>query len=44
MTSRLRIAAALALIVIPSLALRPALAQTTVTSDPPASFTLANGL
>ena len=48
MTSRLRIAApvaaALALIIIPSLALRPALAQTTVTSDPPASFTLANGL
>jgi zinc protease len=48
MTSRLRIAApvaaALALALVPSLALRPALAQTTVTSDPPASFTLANGL
>ena len=48
MTSRLRIAApvaaALALAIIPSLAQRPALAQTTVTSDPPASFTLGNGL
>ena len=48
MTSRLRIAApiaaALALIIVPSLAPRPALAQTTVTSDPPASFTLGNGL
>jgi zinc protease len=48
MTSRLRIAvriaAALALVIVPPLALRPALAQTTVTSDPPASFTLANGL
>ena len=48
MTSRLRIAvriaAALALVIVPSLASRAALAQTTVTSDPPASFTLANGL
>jgi zinc protease len=48
MTSRLRIAlpiaAALALVIIPSLASQRALAQTTVTSDPPASFTLGNGL
>ncbi len=48
MTFRLRlalpIAAALALVVIPSLASQCALAQTTVTSDPPASFTLSNGL
>jgi zinc protease len=48
MTSRLRIAlpiaAALALVVVPSLASQRALAQTTVTSDPPASFTLGNGL
>jgi len=48
MTSRLRlalpIAAALALVVVPSLTSQRALAQTTVTSDPPASFTLANGL
>jgi zinc protease len=48
MTSRLRIAlpiaAALALVIIPSLASQRALAQTTVTSAPPASFTLANGL
>ncbi len=48
MTSRLRtaarIAAALALLVVPLLASQRALAQTTVTSAPPASFTLANGL
>jgi zinc protease len=48
MTSRLRIAvriaSALALTVVPQLASRPAMAQTTVTSDPPASFTLGNGL
>ena len=48
MTSRLRlalpIAAALALVIIPSLASQRALAQTTVTSDPPATFTLGNGL
>ena len=48
MTSRLRIAvpiaSALALAVVPHLASQPALAQTTVTSDPPASFTLGNGL
>jgi zinc protease len=48
MTSRLRlvlpIAAALALVIVPSLASQRALAQTTVTSDPPASFTLGNGL
>jgi zinc protease len=48
MISRLRIAvriaAALALVIVPSLASQAALAQTTVTSDPPASFTLANGL
>src|SRR6202158_3831407 len=47
-TSRLRIAlpiaAALALVIIPSLASQRALAQTTVTSDPPPSFTLGNGL
>jgi zinc protease len=48
MISRLRIAvpiaSALALAVVPHLALQPAFAQTTVTSDPPASFTLGNGL
>ncbi len=48
MTSRLRItlpiAAALALAIAPSLVPQPALAQTTVTSDPPATFTLGNGL
>jgi zinc protease len=48
MTSRLRIAvriaSTLALTVVPHLASRPAMAQTTVTSDPPASFTLGNGL
>src|ERR1700738_1967582 len=48
MTSRLRIAvqtvSALALLIVPSLALQRASAQTTVTSDPPASFTLGNGL
>src|SRR6202162_4705471 len=48
MTSRLRIsvriAAALALVIVPSIASQRALAQTTVTSDPPASFTLGNGL
>lgn len=48
MTSRLRIAvriaAALALVIVPSLAAHRALAQTTVTSDPPATFTLGNGL
>src|ERR1700693_5528222 len=48
MTSRLRIsvriAAALVLVIVPSLVLPRALAQTTVTSDPPASFTLPNGL
>ena len=48
MTSRLRIAvriaSALALAVVPHLALQAAFAQTTVTSDPPASFTLGNGL
>src|SRR5258708_34784711 len=48
MTSRLRIAlpiaAAFALVCVPSLASQRALAQTTVTSDPPASFTLGNGL
>jgi zinc protease len=38
------IASALALAVVPHLASQPALAQTTVTSDPPASFTLGNGL
>jgi zinc protease len=38
------IASALALAVVPNLALQPALAQTTVTSAPPASFTLGNGL
>jgi zinc protease len=38
-----RIASALALAVLPQLA-EPALAQTTVTSDPPASFALPNGL
>jgi zinc protease len=48
MTSRLRIAfpvaAALALVIVPSLASQRAHAQTTVTSAPPASFTLSNGL
>jgi len=48
MTSRLRtairIASALALVIVPSLASQRALAQTTVTSDPPATFTLPNGL
>lgn len=48
MTSRRRIAvpiaAVLALVMIPSLAPQRALGQTTVTSDPPASFTLGNGL
>src|SRR5450756_803131 len=48
MISRLRravpFALALALAVVPHLTLQPALAQTTVTSDPPASFTLGNGL
>jgi len=39
-----RIASALALAVVPHLASQPAQAQTTVTSDPPASFTLGNGL
>src|SRR6202158_6176541 len=48
MTSRRRIAvrtaSALALLIVPSLALQPASAQTTVTSAPPATFTLGNGL
>src|SRR5664280_1619328 len=48
MTSRLRsalpIAAALALVIIPLLASQRARAQTTVTSEPPASFNLGNGL
>jgi zinc protease len=39
-----RLASVLALLVIPFLVSRGALAQTTVTSDPPASFTLGNGL
>jgi zinc protease len=48
MTSRLRIAvrtaSTLAWLIVPSVALQPASAQTTVTSDPPATFTLGNGL
>src|SRR5512140_2503667 len=48
MTSRFRIAirtaSALALLMIPAVSASGALAQTTVTSDPPASFTLANGM
>ena len=48
MTSRLRkavrIASALALLVVPSLALQRASAQTTVTSERPTTFTLPNGL
>lgn len=48
MTTRLRtavrIASALALLVIPPLALQPAGAQTTVTSERPTTFTLPNGL
>src|SRR5665213_1085098 len=48
MASRLRTTArifsVLALTIVPSLVLPAALAQTTVTSHPPASFTLANGL
>jgi len=43
MTSRLRISA-LALLVVAPLALQRAYAQTTLTSPPPASFTLRNGL
>src|SRR6478752_3739572 len=43
MTSRLRISA-LALLVVATLALQRADAQTTLTSPPPASFTLGNGL
>src|SRR6478752_3589165 len=43
MTSRLRISA-LALLVVAPLALQRAHAQTTLTSPPPASFTLRNGL
>ena len=41
-SSRLAVSAFAALIT--ALAFSPALAQTTVTSDPPASFTLGNGL
>jgi zinc protease len=48
MTSRLRIsvstASALALLVVATLALQRAYAQTTLTSAPPATFTLGNGL
>ena len=48
MTSRLRIAvrlaSTLALLVLPSLSSQRASAQTTVTSAPPATFTLPNGL
>src|SRR3979411_2924986 len=48
MTSRLRIsiptASALALLVVASLAPQRAHAQTTLTSAPPATFTLGNGL
>lgn len=48
MTSRLRIAvriaSALALLVVPSLASQRASAQTTVTSERPTTFTLPNGL
>jgi zinc protease len=48
MTSRFRIAtrlaSALALLVVASPALHRAGAQTTVTSEPPATFTLPNGL
>src|SRR5947209_19954695 len=45
----LQIAATLALVIVPSLTMPPfasqrAFAQTTVTSDPPATFTLGNGL
>jgi zinc protease len=48
MTSRLRIAvrlaSTLALLIVPPLALQRASAQTTVTSERPATFTLPNGL
>ena len=48
MTSRLRIAvrtaSALALLIVPSVAVQRAHAQTTLTSAPPATFTLGNGL